>query len=118
MQSVLPWYPRDLLQRVFDEPIIGEFDGLDDVQPQALVPEFIDDRLSLQETLPTPGLLHIVHDASNDLLGCMSSLDASVDDLTVVCRFLSNRHSHVRVVSTCFDCPLGRPYKRFVETFW
>eukprot|EP00969_Alexandrium_andersonii_P278120 12294296-Alexandrium_andersonii.AAC.1 len=68
--------------------------------------------------LAVPGLLHIVHNASNDLLMCMPSLEESVDALAVVCRFISNKTNRERVVALLFDTPQGRPFKAKVERFF
>jgi hypothetical protein len=66
--------------------------------------------ISMDKMIATPGLLHIIHNASNDLLKVMTTLDAAVSSLAVVCRFLGSPHFRPRIVATCFSSNLSHPF--------
>jgi hypothetical protein len=72
--------------------------------------ERADRSIGMAAMIPTPGLLHILHNASNDLLGVMSTLDAAVESLAAVCRFLGSPHTRPRIIATCFSSNLSRPF--------
>ena len=64
--------------------------------------------------LSAPGILHIMHNLSDDLLKATPQLDAAIDQLVHVAKHIRNPPSRERMLATCFGSAVGRCFhKRF-----
>ena len=88
IREALPWYPQSLLE-VLVPAALHDIQEHDDAwAPPAAAdapPVLVDDKVSMTATLAIPGLLHILHNAADDLLSCMPLIESAVGDLVVVC---------------------------------
>ena len=70
--------------------------------------------VSFENMLSAPGILHIMHNLSNDLLKATPQLDAAIDQLVHVAKHIRNPPSRERMLATCFGSVVGRCFhKRF-----
>lgn len=60
------------------------------------------------DTISIPGLLHIVHNASNEVLGSMPVVSESIDRLAHVATLLRESATCTRLCETCFGTPVGK----------
>ena len=73
--------------------------------------------ISFHEALGAPGLLHIIHNAGDDMVKTLKFIDAGVDMLVTVCKFLSHPHTRSKIVAVCYYGPLSLLVKRPIERF-
>ncbi len=73
---------------------------LDDIPPN-------DDRISLHTSLSTPGLLHIIHNASNSLMTVMPAISEAIKQMSPVADMIRRPESCKRLCATCFSDPVG-----------
>ena len=71
----------------------------------------LDLEVSLSHAIPAPGLLHIIHNGSNDLVKVLESLGTTVSQLKEVSRLLAHPPSRERLIATCFISPVARQFK-------
>ena len=92
-----------------------------DIEGQGQGPAAEDTLVSLEHCRGVGGLLHVIHNATRDLnLGaCMRFYEEHVSNLSVVARFLKERHSKERLISRCFSrgLPAEAPFKSLIESF-
>lgn len=88
----------DAGEDIFDDPIPEP-----DFAEEAPLPPIID----AQQSIETPGLEHILHNATNDLRRCMRGYKECVDQMKEVCRLLKSREARQILVERCFK-PKGR----------
>ena len=68
-------------------------------------------RPSFSHVLPVAGMRHIMHNAAADMLTTsMKKVEAAVDQLAEVMRFLTNSEKRDRMLETCFDDAVGRSF--------
>lgn len=60
------------------------------------------------DTISIPGLLHIIHNASNEVLGSMPVVSESIDRLALVAALLRERSTCTRLCETCFGPLVGK----------
>ena len=66
-------------------------------------PEHEDDGpISFETSFGVGGLLHIIHNATKDLGSCMECYDEHVSKMSVLAKFLRERHSKERLLAKCF----------------
>jgi len=68
-----------------------------------------DDTVGLENTVPFCGLLHVIHNAGNDLEKSMKTLQGTVDTLDEITKMLRRKRTVERLCETCYNSPLGRP---------
>ena len=73
----------------------------------------------LQSSRGVAGLLHIIHNASNDLGSCMEHYDQIVEDMGALSSFLRSRDCKERLIAKCFSSgPAGQSEVRSkIEAF-
>ena len=90
-----------------------------DIESQGPAAE--DTQVSLEHCRGLGGLLHVIHNATRDLnLGArMRFYEEHVANLSVVARFLKERHSKERLICKCFSrgLPAEAPFKFLIESF-
>ena len=109
--SVFPW----LTWRSDDDASGVPEDPEGFAVPGSPVPEEV--TLSLEETIPAPGLLHIIHNTSNDLLNVMQTAEDPVKQLSEVCKFLTNQHTSECVAVACFSAGPSRRFRQLITKF-
>ena len=112
VHKVLPWMMRsDDVSELMPEgdfAIIGrEAPDLGDDEPS----------VSFQAALAVPGLLHIVHNAANEMLTVAATLDAHVSSMATVCAWLSDREKNRRFCELCLSTPLGKHLRQYVQSW-
>ena len=77
------------------------------------------DTVSFAFSLGVAGLLHIIHNASNDLGAAMVHFDAQVDRLSVLAKFVRERHTQQRLLAKCFPdtMPGASQMREMLRTF-
>lgn len=80
----------------FSAEVVDFDDGGD---PSALV--------GFTDSLSIPGVLHIIHNASNELLDSMPSVSEAIDRLALVPKMLNDRATCLRLCQTCFTSALA-----------
>lgn len=112
--DLFPWY-HELGSDggVGEEVPHDDFDVLQ-FQPELGAPEPV---ISLQPMLSVPGPLHILHNATNSLLENVPFLNAGVDKLQVVCRFLCNPDKKQRLLASCFAGPVAKSFHLDIKRF-
>ena len=93
---------------------------LDSDSVQACPAQNEDDGLvSLETSFGVGGLLHIIHNATKDLGSCMECYDEQVSKMSVLAKFLRERHSKERLLAKCFSqgLPGEAVFKQAVTKF-
>lgn len=103
LASILPWAPLTPQEHGPEQPPDDD--------------DFGDTAVSLQDSLSCPGLMHILHNASNSLLDVMPELDAAIDALSHVANLLRTPATCKRLLSTCFSCAAGKLHHRKLQAF-
>lgn len=105
--TVLPWMVVD-----HGLPVNNGLD-LDDME------QLPDDeaKLHLTGALAAPGLLHILHNASNSLLGAMDSITEAVEQMAEVARLIRLPETCKRLCETCFADPIAQYYHGLLKAF-
>ena len=83
-------------------------------QPDECIPE---STVGFSDSLAMPGLLHIIHNASNALLEVMPHLDAAVTQLSDVAVFLRTPETAKRLPETCYSTSVGRLHRAAIKSF-
>ena len=73
--------------------------------------------IGLDHTISVPGLLHILHNAGNDMIEQMPELDAAVDGLAKVATLLRHPGSKRRLIESCFTGPVTRHFAPHIKSF-
>jgi hypothetical protein len=73
--------------------------------------------VDLSQSLGVIGLLHIIHNAVNDLNKSMDYFREFVDQLTIISRTLATMHSKQRLLQTCFASGAGLHYRSLIENW-
>ena len=99
-------------------PEIGPLDNIADLEEDQEEPDFAapagpafhDPMADTSGSIETPGLEHIIHNATNDLHRCMRGYDTVVKHMREVCRLICKRESRQRLMATCYDStgPIGK----------
>ena len=114
-----------LLQSLFDylEPLDADLEGDVDFGPEAAADEAEVDFAAAPAVAPpavqplmadvtssvvVPGLLHIIHNASGDMVNSMASYADVVVKLKKVAQLIGSKESKDRLMQTCFNTPVGR----------
>eukprot|EP00974_Lingulodinium_polyedra_P028082 2712445-Lingulodinium_polyedra.AAC.1 len=63
--------------------------------------------VSLECALSTPGPLHIIHNCAKSLLVAVPLYDQAVDALSDVCSLVRHRATRERLCERCFATPVG-----------
>ena len=108
IKSVLPWaqLPEQELQI-----IAGDDLDLEDIPEEGFEPA--DDpsfEVGLGASIAVTGLLHILHNAGNELTSACESLPDTVEQMKQVAKLLASPSSNDRLRSTCFGSALARPF--------
>jgi hypothetical protein len=77
----------------------------------------ISDTVGLDSGIAVPGLMHIVHNASNSLLTVTTTFAEAVDKLSAVADMLSKPESLKRLLATCFSDPIGSLHAAALRAF-
>jgi hypothetical protein len=97
-REIFPWMLDDL-EDVAALANVDELDDLPDVAAHSSI--------SLQNSLSTPGLLHIIHNASNSVMSVMPTLKEAVTKMSPVADLIRRPESCKRLCATCFSDPVG-----------
>jgi hypothetical protein len=103
--SLLPWVLAIDPAQDFGGPF--ELDEL---------PEVSED-VHLNDGMAVPGLMHIIHNASNSLLSVMDALPDAIDKLAKVADLIRHPESCKRLCATCFSDPVGLLYHQALREF-
>lgn len=76
-----------------------------------------EDHVHLNSSLATPGMLHILHNASNSLLSVMHSLNAAVDQLSEVARLIRTPETCKRLCESCYADEVGQCHHAVLKAF-
>ena len=105
------WYSQSVVAGA--EPQVNVDDDEFALAPvEASVPS-----VSLQETIACPGLLHIIHNASEALQEFMVTMEDTVTKLTQVCKLLSHPFTKPRAMETCFSDGVSRCFQADIKKF-
>lgn len=74
-------------------------------------------KVHLTGALAVPGLLHILHNAFNSLLGAMDSINEAVSQMAEVARLIRSPESCKRFRETCFRDPVGQCFHPLLRAF-
>lgn len=109
-QTLFPWAHPDVERTSMPEG------GDDDVaalelahEPPALV--------GLFDSLQVPGLLHIIHNAGNDLLESVDVLDEAITKMAQVARLIADEQSCERLIETCFQGGVAAHFHKQFQKF-
>ena len=86
IRTLFPWFHEFQLQQDGREDCYDDDEGFN-CMPDLLQDSALDTEVSLQESIACPGLLHIVHNAANDLLDVMKTIGFAVDQLVKLAAF-------------------------------
>ena len=96
--SVLPWMP-------VPEDEAGDHDWA----PAAdLAGQHYAAVIDFTQAVGVPGMLHIVHNSTNDLSKAVQHFDEIISQMTALSRLLRKRDSKARLLETCFSDHVGR----------
>eukprot|EP00971_Amphidinium_carterae_P352692 6492704-Amphidinium_carterae.2 len=70
-----------------------------------------------QSALAVPGILHVLHNATADLLSYVTVLNESAEQLVTVANFLREPEHKQRLSATCFSAPIASEFRREVCAF-
>lgn len=73
--------------------------------------------IGFASTISVPGVLHIVHNASNEVLESMPNVSAAVDRLALVAKMLHDRATCLRLCHTCFTSAAARHHHHALMSF-
>lgn len=112
VRDVWPWYD----DKPPEEGIVqadAEADGFDVVEHYL----GLDARLSLRHMMAVPGILHIIHNASDDLLKAAPLLGESGVQLASLSTFLREPHTRSRLLEACFNGRVSSAFKKDFSTY-
>ena len=79
---------------------------------EAVVDEDADSPIGLSEAIAVPGLLHIIHNCTNDLLDAIPLLSDAVDVLSQVATFIRQEHTCLRLRESCLSEPRAKHFDK------
>ena len=126
LRQWLPWLPpgqrfsllaRDNSQEPQDDIVLSD-DDMEDLQERmAAIEELENPPVSMQSVLSVCGLLHIIHNAGNSLLGACPQFDECVDGLSEVCDLIRRPTTCQRLCEKCFNTPIGQQFHKQLKAF-
>ena len=115
--DVFPWASLQEPTVNFECPEADDLGVVQDMLNSDIFQECEQQHLSLTSSLAVSGVLHIIHNAANDVLTVTKVLDQQIDALTEVCSLLSGQQTCARLLERCFASRIGQqlqgPLKRF-----
>ena len=103
-RDVLPWMLSSLTEA--SEAACNCEDDWDVVVPGASkIPT-----LSFENCIRVPTLMHVITNASNDMLGRSGTLNSAVDGLSAISKMLSGKHTLDRLKTSCFSTLTGKAF--------
>ena len=72
--------------------------------------------VGFENAIRVPTLMHVITNASNDMLDRCATLNTAVDKLTDVTKMLSSKHSLDRLKSRCFSSSTGKVFHKDLES--
>ena len=115
--DVFPWASLQEPTVTFECPEADDLGVAQDMLNSDIFQECEQQHLSLTSSLAVSGVLHIIHNAANDVLTVTKVLDQQIDALTEVCSLLSGQQTCARLLERCFASRIGQqlqgPLKRF-----
>ena len=111
LRRLFPWFPK------VDQspPILAVADTWDDMSGTEGPAESAE--VGFTRSLAAPGVLHIIHNATNDLLSAVPELDDAVESLAQVAAFLRHTHTRERLQEACFGDTVGRTFHASLKGF-
>ena len=109
-RDVLPWMLPSLTEA--PEAACNCEDDWDVVVPGATKAS----TLSFENCIRVPTLMHVITNASNDMLDRCGTLNGAVDGLSAVAKMLSGKHTLDRLKSSCFSTPTGKAFHDDLST--
>ena len=79
---------------------------------EPVVDEDADTPIGLSEAIAVPGLLHIIHNCTNDLLDAIPLLSDTVDVLAQVATFIRQEHTCLRLRESCLSEPRAKHFDK------
>lgn len=73
--------------------------------------------ISFRRAMPIAGLLHVIHNAGNDLEDAINTLGDTIEGLQNVANLLRTRGSRDRLLETCFSDAVGRHLHKDLQQF-
>ena len=127
LRNLFPWYhiESEIEKQQQEQHHVGSPDGEDAFQVVAEQDDFFDvaaqhepcENISLSHMLSLPGPLHILDNATNNLLDHLPYLRTAIPRLTAVSKFLSNSESKKRLLATCFSSPVSQVFHAAIKKF-
>ena len=109
-------FEEDALGLAVEGPV-GEDDEADEAPANPPVPAN-DAPLSLRSALPTPGCLHIVHNATRNMLRAMPHFESKVKaGFAAVVDVLHSSYTRQRFVATCLTTPEAHAFRILFASF-
>ena len=111
VESILPWFVETAGEVPMQSCVEweGESDQSGDVAD--------DGRISLQGCLAAPGMLHILHNATNDMVDALPEIKGATDDLAELSTFLRRQYTAQRFMDSCLDSPAGKLWHKDFKQF-
>ena len=111
--QVLPWVqPDSVVSNVRPGDYVSEADEWDACPPCTATGEY---DAGFSRALRAPTLMHVITNASNDLLEACPLLDEAVVGLSFVAKFLDGKNTRDRLKANCFDTPTGRQFHKHLD---
>ena len=111
--QVLPWVvPDDEVGELRPGDCVSEADEWDACRPCKGTGEY---DVGMTRALRVPTLMHVITNASNDLLDACPLLDEAVVGLSSVAKLLDEKHSRDRLKANRFDTPTGRQFHKQLD---
>ena len=73
--------------------------------------------ISLGCSLPVPGLLHIVHNATNDIMRSVQEFDDLISEVAEIATLLRHNYTCERLRESCFSCMVGKTFHHELKAF-
>lgn len=115
VRTLIPWYKEDLGEVSEGKQNQEEWEV--DSPAEVDAPAGLDTKVSIEEAIPTPGLLHIIHNATNSLLDSVPELEEIVEGMATICTFLREPYTCARLVDACFCSIQARPFQEQLKRF-
>ena len=109
--AVLPWIKAEVTE-VDESQCMAEEDKWDVQTPGVCQSSTV----GFENAIRVPTLMHVITNASNDMLDRCTTLNAAVDKLTDVTKMLSSKHSLDRLKSRCFSSSTGKVFHKDLES--
>ncbi|CAK9091347.1 Uncharacterized protein SCF082_LOCUS43037 [Durusdinium trenchii] len=88
-----------------------------DVEVFAVDAQPVSTNVSFESSLEGPDMMHIIHNATNNLGDVVSSYNFVLDALKPVCSLLSGKESKQQLIEMCFNTPETFPYQDQIGAF-